>query len=54
MCEYLRPVVALEHDDSKPETTSHGDVENIELSDTTQVTGDHKLLITNAYKPYNT
>ena len=63
MCEYLRPVVALEwlkacctdndhvdvnlqlgrnteHDDSK-ELPVMGDVEDMELSDTTQVTGDH-------------
>ena len=64
MCEYLRPVVALEwpaqgllllyrhdhvdgnfiigrnteHDDSKKLPVMHGDME---LSDTTQVTGDH-------------
>ena len=69
MCEYLRPVVALEwlkdccyymyrhdhvdgnfiigrnteHDDSKKLPVMHGYVEDMELSDTTQVTGpgDH-------------
>ena len=57
MCEYLRPVVALEWLKAcctdmimwmssfivtlNTMTASHGDVEDMELSDTTQVTGDH-------------
>ena len=35
------PARNTEHDAGQQGTTSHGDVEDMELSDTTQVTGDH-------------